>query len=141
MRHEVASLAVPYRLANPRRIGCNDGCRARRGLEIGDPPSLFRGRKDQSPRATQQGQLFTLRDTPKKPHPVAEVKRVRERLETRAIVPCPGDLERRVAMLHRREGTDHVVHTLVLLETSEIGECGARVAGRGSRRITASVDS
>src|SRR5204863_8575852 len=122
MRYEIAGLTVPNRLANARRVGCNDRRRARGGLEIRDAPPFLRRGKDKRPSATQQGELLMLRDTPKKPHPVAEVKRMCERLEARPVVTRAGDLERCVAILHRREGTYGVMNSLVLLAASEVRE-------------------
>src|SRR5690348_14518184 len=113
VRHEIAGLTIPNRFANARRVGCDDRGRACGGLEIRDAPALFWRGKDQRPRAAQQGELLILRYTPKKPHTVAEVKRTRQRFEPGAVVACPGDLEGRLTVLHRREGANDVMHSLV----------------------------
>src|SRR5688500_5653225 len=75
MRDEEPRLPVPYRLANARGVGAEDGCSARGGLEIRDPPPfLWRG-QDERPGPSQQRQLLLLADAPKKPHASPEVKR------------------------------------------------------------------
>src|SRR5205823_10338110 len=68
----------------------------------------------------QQRQLFGLRDTPKKPHPLAEVKRTRECLESGPVIAGPGDLECCLPMLHLRERTNDMVDALVLFEAAEV---------------------
>src|SRR6266576_1544588 len=82
-----------------------------------------------------------LRDTPKKPHAVAEVKRMRERLEPRTVVARAGDLERCLPILHRREGSDRVMNALVLLEASEVRESRARAPCLGRRTVSTRIDA
>src|SRR6476646_165855 len=124
MRYEIACFTVSNGLANARRVGCNNRGRARGRLEIRNTPPFLRRGKNQRPRATQQGELLMLRDTPKKPHAVAEVKRMHERFEPRTVVAGAGDLERCLARLHLGEGPNHVMHSLVLLEASQVGKSG-----------------
>src|SRR6185295_3564447 len=81
-----------------------------------------------------------LADTPKKPNPVPEVKRARERLERRPIVSRSSDLEKRV-WVHPGERPDHVVHTLVLLESAKVSKGGLRGACRCQRRVALRVDA
>ena len=68
VRHEKSRLAVAHRLANARRVRCDDRRGARGRLEVRDAPALLGRCEHERPRATQQRELLRLRDAPKKPH-------------------------------------------------------------------------
>ena len=89
MRAEESGLAVAHRFADPGRIGRHDRCPARRRLEIRDAPALLRRGERERPGASQQRDLVGLADAPKKPYPLAEVKRGRQPLERGPMVARP----------------------------------------------------
>src|SRR6185437_5418166 len=106
----------------PRRIRRHDRRRARRCLEVRDPPSLLWRCQRERPCFTHQGQLRCVVDEAKKPYATPKVKRLRETFQLGAVVASPGNRERGRWMLQRRERADDEIHALVLLEPSEIDE-------------------
>ena len=74
MRHQEPGLSMTYRVTQPRTIGCERGCGARRRFDDCYAPSLLRRRKHIGPRAPHQIDLAFFTDEAVKDDRTAESK-------------------------------------------------------------------